>query len=164
MIVERVYASLLFVLLAVLGGTDCRADDPPASAIAAVGGVEFEIEVAHTPSDRARGLSNRDSLPQMAGMLFVFESGEASSFWMKEMRFPLDFIWIGRDCRVVDTTVDVPPPATGSPGSPLPTYESGPPAVYTLEVNAGKVRELGVRVGDSVRFSGLPDGVKGVDC
>ena len=88
MIVERVYASLLFVLLAVLGGTDCRADDPPASAIASVGGVEFEIEVAHTPSDRARGLSNRDSLPQMAGMLFVFESGEASSFWMKEMRFP----------------------------------------------------------------------------
>ena len=164
MIVERVYASLLFVLLAVLGGTDCRADDPPASAIASVGGVEFEIEVAHTPSDRARGLSNRDSLPQMAGMLFVFESGEASSFWMKEMRFPLDFIWIGRDCRVVDTTVDVPPPAPGSPGSPLPTYESDAPAVYTLEVNAGEVRELGVRIGDSVRFSGLPDGVKGAYC
>ena len=72
---------------------------------------------------------------------------------MKDMRFPLDFIWIGADCRVVDVTVEVPPPAPGTPNRELPTYRSSRPAAYTLEVNAGEVERHGVAIGDPVRFS-----------
>ena len=122
-----------------------------------VGVVEFEVEIVHTPAQRATGLSSRDSLRPMTGMLFVFESGRASAFWMKDMRFPLDFVWIGEGCDVVDTTLNVPHPAT--PDSPLPIYESSSPAAYTLEVNAGELEALGIRKGDPVRFSGFPEDV-----
>jgi uncharacterized membrane protein (UPF0127 family) len=127
-----------------------------------VGGVEFEVEIVHMPAGRTKGLSDRDRLRPQTGMLFVFETGKASAFWMKDMRFPLDFVWIGNECEVVDTTANVPPP--DSPDSPLPIYESDPPAAYTLEVNAGEVEQLGIQTGDSVRFSGFPEGLDGADC
>ena len=98
----------------------------------------------------------------MTGMLFVFETGRASAFWMKGMLFALDFVWIGEDCTVVDTTVHVSNPAPGTPDSELPTYASDVPATYTLEINASEVDRLGIRVGDKVGFSGIP--VSGPGC
>lgn len=86
-------------------------------------------------------------------MLFIFESGRTTAFWMKDMRFPLDFVWIGSDCTVVDITPDVPPPAT--PNSPLPTYSSALPSAYNFEINGGETEQLGIKVGDRVRFSGI---------
>ena len=128
-----------------------------------MGGVEFEVEIVHTPAERARGLSGRDSLRPMTGMLFVFESGKASAFWMKDMRFPLDFVWIGEECGVVDTTLNAPQPS-GAPDSALLLYESASPAAYTLEVNAGELEALGIQKGDAVRFSGFPEDVVGAAC
>ena len=91
-----------------------------------VGDGRFEVEVAQTPAQRARGLSGRDSLAPGTGMLFVFETGRASAFWMKGMRFPLDFVWIGEDCSVVHTTIDVPPSLPGTDDYALPRYVSAP--------------------------------------
>lgn len=136
----------------------------PGVPTATIGGVELEVEVVATPARRTRGLSGRESLPSMTGMLFVFESGSASAFWMRDMRFALDFVWIGDRCAVVDTTLNVPPPLPGTPDSSLPTYASASPAAYTLEINAGEVERLGIRVGDRMRFSGFPPGVSGADC
>ena len=92
---------------------------------------------------RNKGLSGRDGLADMSGMIFVFESGRTSSFWMKGMRIPLDFVWIGEECTVVDTHSNVQPPDPGTNDGDLPLYKSGSPAVYTLEINAGKVNDLG---------------------
>ena len=94
------------------------------------------------------------------GMLFVFESGAASSFWMKGMRFALDFVWISSGCEVVGVTVDVPPPASAN--SNLATYSSPAPAAYVFEINAGEVAAHDIAVGDPVRFSGIS--VEGADC
>lgn len=91
-------------------------------------------------------------------MLFIFPSGRASAFWMKGMRFPLDFVWIGAHCRVVDLTLEVPAPAPGTPDGQLPVYRSSAPAAYTLEVNAGEVSRRGITVGDPVRFVGVAVG------
>jgi uncharacterized membrane protein (UPF0127 family) len=71
---------------------------------------------------------------------------------MNKMRFPLDFVWIGEDCTVVFTTVDVPNPDPDAPGSSLPTYQSGAPAAYNFEINAGEVAQFGIEVGDEVTF------------
>ena len=95
-------------------------------------------------------------------MLFVFESGKASSFWMKGMRFALDFVWISSGCEVVGVTIDVPPPASNSANSTLPTYSSPAPAAYVFEINAGELAAHGIAVGDTVRFSGIS--VEGADC
>lgn len=120
-----------------------------------VGGSALAVEVASVPETRARGLSGRDSLPDRAGMLFLFESGIAGPFWMNGMRFPLDIVWIGADCTVVDVTLAAPPPATGTPVEALPLYRPSAPAAYVLELNAGQAQSLGVSVGAGVRFSGV---------
>ena len=114
-----------------------------------IGEMTVRAEVAMTPERRGRGLSGRTSLPEDAGMLFVFEQEQRPAFWMRDMLFSLDFIWISADGRVVDLTLDVPPPA---PASRLPTYQPAEPVLYMLEVNAGVVQRFGVQVGDAVTF------------
>ena len=90
-------------------------------------------------------------------MLFIFETKVASAFWMRDMRFPLDFIWISEECTVADITRDVPAPEPDTPVSRLPKYESEEPAAYNFEVNAGEAERHGVQVGDPVTFVGLDD-------
>ena len=95
-------------------------------------------------------------------MLFIFESGTVSSFWMRGMRIALDFVWISSGCEVAGVTAGVPPPEPGTADSDLPIYTSPAPAAYVFEVNAGEVAALGIEVGDLVRFSGIT--VEGADC
>ena len=142
--------AVLFVLVAV--STGCGS--VPRDAVT-VGEAVFAVEIARTPQERARGLGERDSLPGSSGMLFVFESGRAPTFWMKGMRFPLDFIWVGQDCRIVDVLRDVPTPPPDTPDSEIVRVRTDAEAVYIIEVNAGELERHGVEVGDAVRFSGL---------
>lgn len=113
-------------------------------------GLVIHAELARTPAEREQGLSGRSSLADDGGMLFVFEQDIQPGFWMRGMRVPLDFIWISRDLRVVDTTENVPTPEPGTSPDQLPLYRPGAPVLYVLEVNAGTVVETGVRVGDTV--------------
>ena len=145
-------ALLLSIALGCAGAGTIAAPDGPAVT---VGNAVFEVEIANTPQLRTKGLSGRDTLPDMSGMIFVFESGRASNFWMRGMRFPIDFVWIGEECTVVDTHSNAHPPAAGTDDGQLSLYQSDSPAVYTLEVNAGKVAEIGIEVGDPVTFSGF---------
>ena len=81
---------------------------------------------------------------------------------MNRMQFPLDFVWIGEDCTVVDVTENVPNPDPDSPTNALPTYGSSDPAAYNFEINAGEVEKLGIQKGDSVSFPGIH--VPGASC
>lgn len=136
--------------------------ETPSMPAVAIGGALFEVEIAATTDTRTRGLSGRERLAPQTGMLFVFEPAVASAFWMKEMLFPLDFVWIGKDCKVVDVTLNAPAPAPGTPDSSLPIYEIEAMAGYTLEINAGEVEALGIQVGDGVVFSDVE--VEGGGC
>ena len=149
---------LVVTLSAVLG---CRGS-PSSGPTVTVGDTAFEVEIARTSAERVQGLSGRESLMPMKGMLFVFETGKASTFWMRGMQFALDFVWIGEDCTVVDTTLNVLSPAPGTPNSELTTYRSAVPAAYTLEINAGEVERQGIDMGDRVSFSGIS--AEGADC
>lgn len=120
-----------------------------------VGDSVFQVEVAFTSEARAKGLSGRNRLADGSGMLFVYESGRTSQFWMKGMSFPLDFVWIGDDCTVVDIHTFVPNLPTNTADSDLPRYSPSSPARYNLEIAAGTVVYEGIHVGDRVRFSGI---------
>ncbi|MEX1254982.1 MAG: DUF192 domain-containing protein [Dehalococcoidia bacterium] len=122
------------------GGTTVRVGD----------GLAIRAELALTPAQRTLGLGQRDSLASGAGMLFVFQEPDEHTFCMCGMRFPLDFVWIGPDMRVVDLSRDVPPPdeANGEPAS----FRPSEPVLYVLEINAGLVDGAGVQVGDAVTF------------
>ena len=127
-----------------------------------IGDVTFGAEVAHTPAEHAKGLSDRDDLAPRTGMLFVFQSGAVSAFWMNRMRFALDFVWVSADCEVAGVTIDAPPPDPEATDVSLPFYTSPAAAAYTFEINAGEVAEHGIEVGDPVSFSGIS--VEGADC
>ena len=127
----------------------------PTGPAVTVGDALFAAEIADTPELRSKGLGQRDSLPEKTGMLFVFPSGQASSFWMFGMRFPLDFVWIGEDCTVVDLTENVQHYPPDTPSSELDIFESAYPAAYTFEINAGEVGKFGIERGDSVQFHSI---------
>lgn len=128
---------------------------PSSTPTVRIGDGAFGVEIVHTPETRAQGLSGRPNLADGYGMLFVFERAAEHSFWMKDMLIPLDFVWIGADCAVVDVTTNVPQPTPGVETGDLPLYRPSAPVLYTLEIDAGLVDELGIRVGDRVSFSGF---------
>lgn len=108
----------------------------------------FSYDIAITDSQRQQGLSGRDRLPESHGMLFVFQNKAQHGFWMKDMNFALDFIWID-DTIVVDITENVPPPA---PGEQITAVAPRVPVNRVLEVNAGTVQRTGIKIGDNVTY------------
>src|SRR3989344_1775222 len=115
----------------------------------AINGQTYFIEIADTAASQQHGLSDRTSLPQEHGMLFIFPEKQVRSFWMKDMHFPLDMIWIDGD-TIVDITENVPPPTPGE--SPAIVYPKAP-VDKVLELNAGEVKRIGVSAGQKVLLS-----------
>ena len=105
-----------------------------------------------TPEERNQGLSGRESLPEFTGMLFVFEGDQHLSFWMVDMNFPLDMVWIDSSCTVVDVTLDAPTPSPDEARADLPRFRPSSPARFVLEINAGEFMESQLEVGDTVGF------------
>ncbi|MCR4278952.1 MAG: DUF192 domain-containing protein [bacterium] len=109
---------------------------------------QLDLEIVDTDPLRKQGLSGRASLGENAGMLFVFPSSERHGFWMKDMNFPLDIIWIS-DGVVVDVVTLSPP----YPGLPIPpSHRPKANADIVLELNAGKAEELGIKEGVRLTF------------
>ena len=106
--------------------------------------VTVAADVASTPSQLSRGLSGRDSLSADRGMLFILGQDSTAAFWMKDMKFPIDIIWI-HDDTVVDIDADV-PVASGTP----PLYTPVSPVNYVVEVNAGFAETHHIAIGSSV--------------
>ncbi|TAL19331.1 DUF192 domain-containing protein [Patescibacteria group bacterium] len=113
-------------------------------------GTAIRTELAVEAAARARGLSGRESLGTEQGMLFVFGVAERYAFWMIDMRFPIDIIWL-RLGKVVDIAEAVPAPEPGTDTTDLPRYWPRLPADMVLEVAAGTVRRTKLKIGDEVR-------------
>ena len=107
-----------------------------------------EAEIADTDERREAGLMFRDSLPEHKAMLFVFPEDGMQHFWMKNMRFPIDIIWIDAEKKVVFIAEELPP---CSPDS-CPAYSPPQPARYVLEVAAGFSQRHRLAPGDTLAF------------
>lgn len=112
------------------------------SMILNIHGVEIRAEVVDTPEDRHKGLSGRESLAEGDGMLFIFEETDAHSFWMPDMRFALDIIWLDESMKVVYIKENA------TPESYPELFTPSTPALYVLEVSSGFSKEKGIVVGD----------------
>ena len=113
--------------------------------------VTFSVDIADTPGLRMQGLSGRKKLGDNEGMIFLFPVSGFYRFWMKDMNFPLDFVWVNGE-KIIDTMEKVPvPPA----GIQLPTYTSKSPADKILEIKAGAIKKNNIRIGDSVNIEYL---------
>ncbi|MBI4381706.1 MAG: DUF192 domain-containing protein [candidate division NC10 bacterium] len=111
------------------------------------GRVAINVEVARSPQAQTRGLGGRPSLKKGTGMVFPYDGPGPRGIWMKGMRIPIDILWI-REGRIVAIEAKVPPPSS-----------NGALAVFShvadlvLEVPAGYAKEMGIRVGQSVRVT-----------
>lgn len=118
-----------------------------------IGGLSWPVELAVTAEEQVLGLSGRAELTAGSGMLFVWDGESRRSFWMPDMNFPLDIVWIDGDCAVVAITREAPPQRPGQSRAELPRYVVEG-VQYVLEINAGEAALRGVKVGDGVEFGG----------
>jgi uncharacterized protein len=99
-------------------------------------------------SAKEQGLMWRTELGEERGMLFVWDTSGVYPFWMKNTLIPLDMIWIDETKRVVSIRENAQPCKI----DPCEVIMPGGRARYVLEVNAGKVSQLSIRIGDAVTF------------
>lgn len=120
----------------------------PFTSTITIANTTFEIELAITPEEKTKGLGSRNSLLPKHGMLFPHDHKERYDFWMKGMKFPLDFIWIS-DTTVVDITKNVQPPNELD----MRVVRANVPVNKILEINAGEVDVFNIQIGDTVTFN-----------
>ncbi len=122
----------------------------PHKSILKIGTLEIQVEIADSEAKRRHGLSDRDTLPDNSGMLFIFDRPQPLYFHMKDMRFGLDMIWI-RDGKVVEISKNIPPPSETN--GVIRTVEPHQLANWTLEVPANFADSHNINVGDTVYLS-----------
>lgn len=106
------------------------------------------VEVVDTPESREQGLSGRTGIEFNDGMLFTFPSAGRFGFWMKDMQFPIDIIWINKEGVIVHIVENAKPedyPAK---------YVNAPEASYVLEIKANQARVYGMYLGVKLSISG----------
>jgi len=105
------------------------------------------LEIASSTEAQEMGLSGRPSLPDDRGMLFVFEYPGIYSFWMKDMLFPLDIIWIDASKTIVQMNSNIAPETY--PDTFVPSSEIS----YVLELNAESAERYGLVEGQVLDFT-----------
>ena len=111
-------------------------------------GEEIPVEVADTLKKRSLGLGQRTSLKKGWGMLFVFEKRKPHRFWMKDMQFPLDIIWLDNH-RIVHIIHNAKP--ANSRDEPE-VMTSQVPVNFVLEIAAGRAEKLRLKTGQRMKF------------
>jgi uncharacterized membrane protein (UPF0127 family) len=104
----------------------------------------FYAEVVSNPKKMQKGLGNRNYLCPSCAMLFEFSNSEKRAFWMKDMRFDLDIIWISKN-RIVAIEKNISKNFSK-------TLKPQVSADYVLEINAGLVDNFNIELGSSVNF------------
>lgn len=108
----------------------------------------FSVKTATTSAEQQQGLSGTKSLPKDQGVLFVFKTADKYPFWMKDMQFPIDIIFI-RDKKVVQIISDVPVPKKDQTPQ---IYQPKAAADQVLEINAGLAKEYQFKTNDTVEI------------
>ena len=133
------------ILILSLGGLFYSNRPHPATVV--VDGREFKVQVADSHSERQRGLSDQGALANDEAMIFIFEEPGLHGFWMKDMKFSIDIIWIDENLRVVHVEKNISP--SSYPESFIPSVD----AKYVLEVYTGQAEAQGIGLGDPVRLN-----------
>lgn len=114
-----------------------------------VNGLVLAADISATNEQRTQGLSVKDRLVENEAMLFVFGNEAEHTFWMKDMKFPIDIIWIDSDKTVVHIEHNLQP---CSFGVLCPTYKPNDDSLYVLETVGGFAEKYGIVKGTQVEF------------
>lgn len=120
---------------------------PGKTATVKINNKEFIVYLATTAKTREIGLSEKKSIPENSGMLFEFDNYEFLTFWMKDMKFPIDILFI-KDNKIVTIYNNVQNPKSLSEN--LTLYKPTEVANKVLEINSGLSEKYNIKVGDIV--------------
>ena len=108
----------------------------------------FQVEIARTIAQKEKGLMFRQSLADNGGMIFVYSAEDWRPMWMKNTLIPLDFIWLNKNKEVVYLAKNVSAQANGQ----YANLNSDQKAQYVMEINAGWIDFIGLKIGDKAEF------------
>lgn len=114
---------------------------------AVINGKNLSLIVVDTTETRELGLSGRESMPADTGMLFVFEKPDLYEFWMKDMQFPIDIIWLDEKFKIVSIQSNVSPLTY-----PDTTFAPQENSLYVLETNALFAEQNNLKIGDTLEI------------
>lgn len=107
------------------------------------GQIEITVEIADERHEIMKGLMHRNHLDEMSGMLFDFGGTAERSMWMKNVKIPLDMLFLDSQGRILAIA------RNAVPGS-IRSINPGVPAAGVLEILGGQAEKLGVVPGDRV--------------
>ncbi len=144
------WAAVLLALLSLLFlGCEQQAKLDDKTLSVNIAGKAHSLELAVTPEARFHGLSDRKSIPEGTGMLFVFPVANVQNFVMRKCYVPIDILYLEPSGRVLKTyTMSVVPYDT--PEDELQRYSSVWPAQFVIELGGGAIAKLGIKEGDQV--------------
>ena len=105
----------------------------------------INVEIAENNQEWYQGLSNRDNLCDACGMYFIFPTKDKLDFVMRDMKFPLDIIFI-EDDKIINIAANLAPEGSDTKN----IYSSLSKANRVLEVNAGYCEKYGIKEGDLI--------------
>ncbi len=112
------------------------------------GSARFTVELADEPEERSIGLMNRESMPMSAGMLFVYDSPQRATFWMRNTLIPLDMVFADASGTVTKVHENaIPLDET--------TIDGGPGVKFVLEINGGLAGPMGITPGVEMRHAAI---------
>lgn len=113
-------------------------------------GTKIRAELVTREEDLRRGLMYRDSLADGTGMLFAYGKPGTYKYWMYNVKFPIDILWLDENRRIVQVIHKVPPCTT--PADQCPVYGGDYESLYVLEVNAGVAEKHNLKPGMFIEF------------
>lgn len=148
------YLSLLSAYLIL---SACGCDNGPDETVL-VSGETFTLEVVSTEAAIQRGMGGRESLARDDGMLFVFPESRSRRFWMKNCLIPLDIMFLDARGRITaihqmpEEPLQTETETMSEYEDRLPGYRSLLGAQYAIELQYGRISELGLKTGQKIEL------------
>ena len=149
----RLIATQFIAAIAVFGVTGAAfaaCTEDTVSVRGDFGSVQFTVDVADSMGERSRGLMFVEQMAPTQGMLFVYDSPQSVSFWMRNTLIPLDMVFVGGD-GIIDNIHENAVPLDETP------IFGGDDIQYVLEINGGMAARLGMDVGDEMQHPSFAD-------
>lgn len=117
-------------------------------------GEVFLVELASSPAEQRQGLAGRQSLEADRGILFIFDQAKILTFWMKDMNFNVDLLWLKGD-QIMSWEKNMSAPPAGTPDMELLQYTSPVEVDRVLELPSGTIDRLGLKPGDKIIYRNI---------
>lgn len=127
----------------------------PTTQLVVINHLKFHMELALSPAQRTQGLSDRTSIDEHGGMLFVFPKPESVRFVMRRCLVPIDIIF-AREDGTITAMYEMQVEPYDIDEDELKLYPSHEPILFALEFKAGTLARLGLKLGDKLSLP-FPD-------